>query len=132
MEDLAHLPAATVPDPNPSVGDGAASSSLDQFTSEEEQTLLMLQQLDSPALVIFWQRDHANSEAVLQWADACASLAGNSFTLVPLEYARHPGLARWMGVVGVPEVLMVLHGRVVDRLDGDYGRFSHWIVGAGC
>ncbi|HEY8346131.1 MAG TPA: hypothetical protein VIL07_02500 [Symbiobacteriaceae bacterium] len=108
-------------DPIPSAG---------LLSKEEQELFLKIRRLDRPVLVVFWQRNHEGSQAVLKWARGCKALAGDTFVLVDLELDRYPALARWCQVTEVPAVLVLIHGEVVDRLEGDYHRFSHWITGA--
>lgn len=115
--------------PAPSTGDEGAWTPPVSLPPVEELLYLQLKELDLPALTIFFDPDHEGSQNVLDWARACKELAGDNFELVPVEHERYPTLARWWGVTALPAVLLLLDGKVVDRLEGDYSRFSHWIAG---
>lgn len=116
-------------DRKPSKDDWADDMTLVALPPQEELLYLQLKELDLPVLTIFWKPNHKGSEDVLDWAQACKQLAGNTFELVPVEQERYPTLARRFGVTQVPTVLLLLNGKVVDRLEGDYQRFHHWITG---
>jgi thioredoxin-like negative regulator of GroEL len=65
---------------------------------------------------------------VLQWAEGCAGQTAGVFRLARIDCTHNPHLGERYEVAELPAVLLFRQGRVVDRLEGNFAEFSHWLT----
>ena len=108
--------------------DGAiAACAAEKFLAEEEHLRQEVLEPREPVLAVFWSPANAQSLDVLQWAEQCNQQGGGMFKLARIDLYKSQRLAQRFGVTQVPSVLLFMNGQVVDRLDGNFDDFCHWI-----
>lgn len=109
-------------------GDGAiAACAAEKYLAEEEHLRQEVLEPTDPVLAVFWSPASPESLEVLQWAEQANTQAGGMFKLARIDVYKSARLAQRFGVTQVPSVLLFQNGQVVDRLDGNFDDFSHWI-----
>jgi thioredoxin reductase (NADPH) len=79
-------------------------------------------------LAVFWSPASKESLDVLGWAEQANTASGGTFKLARIDLYKSARLAQRYGVTQVPSVLLFMNGQVVDRLEGNFDEFTHWIT----
>lgn len=110
--------------------DGAiAACAAEKYLAEEEHLRQEVLERREPVLAVFWSPASKESLDVLQWAEqANAAAGGTTFRLARIDLYKSARLAQRYGVTQVPSVLLFMNGKVVDRLEGNFRNFTHWIT----
>jgi thioredoxin reductase (NADPH) len=108
--------------------DGAiAACAAEKYLAEEEHLRREVLEPHEPVLAVFWSPSSPESLEVLQWAEGCIAQTGGAVRLARIDLYKSARLARRYGVTRVPSVLLFRHGEVIDRLEGNFDEFCHWL-----
>lgn len=109
--------------------DGAiAACAAEKYLAEEEHLRHEVLEPKEPVLAVFWSPASKESLDVLGWAEQANTAAGGAFKLARIDLYKSARLAQRYGVTQVPSVLLFMNGEVVDRLEGNFDDFTHWIT----